>query len=275
MELELLPKDVVGEVLLRMEPREIRILCNSESLNPNSKIRRVCQDIYFLERYKQKHNLENNFTIIPFEIESLPKEVLFNLLLQVEPNEIGIVCRGAKNPKIRKICESEHFKNIYSEKYKDFPKHIGVGFSKAVFLKKPLLNFLLNANFGKYNEKIHSLIDPLLKEGILTLGIISFLFTIYLKIHNLKLLGNLQGYKVDETMNFYLDEYLTKLENMAGEKKFNRHNFLFNKIQNIIVLGIIRNNEDLSYYQKKNLKSKTIKKLLEKASVELGDIKYK
>jgi hypothetical protein len=50
------------------------------------------------------------------DVNKFPKEVLFNLLLQVEPNEIKIVCYS-KNPNVRKICNSEIFKKAYKEKY--------------------------------------------------------------------------------------------------------------------------------------------------------------
>ena len=39
------------------------------------------------------------------DIKLLPKEALFQLLLQVEPREIKIVCYS-KNPRVREICSS-------------------------------------------------------------------------------------------------------------------------------------------------------------------------
>ncbi len=50
------------------------------------------------------------------QIKYLPKEALFNLLLQVEPREIKIVC-GSLNRKVREICQSDLFKEAYKKKY--------------------------------------------------------------------------------------------------------------------------------------------------------------
>ena len=50
------------------------------------------------------------------DITSLPKEVLFNLLLMVEPHEIGTVCQS-KNVRVRAICSSQLFQEAYKKKY--------------------------------------------------------------------------------------------------------------------------------------------------------------
>ena len=55
-----------------------------------------------------------------FDIKLLPKEALFELLLQVEPNEIKIVCQS-KNSKVREICSSKLFQEAYKNKY---PKNL-------------------------------------------------------------------------------------------------------------------------------------------------------
>ena len=49
-------------------------------------------------------------------INSFPKEVLFNLLLMVEPYEIGTVCQS-KNTRVRTICSSQLFQEAYKKKY--------------------------------------------------------------------------------------------------------------------------------------------------------------
>ena len=53
-------------------------------------------------------------------ISKLPKEVIFTLLLQLELDELRVVC-FSKNPKIREICTSEIFQKAYIEK---FPKKL-------------------------------------------------------------------------------------------------------------------------------------------------------
>jgi len=50
------------------------------------------------------------------DINNLPKEALFQLLLQVEPKEIKIVCHS-KNPRVRQICSSGLFQEAYKKKY--------------------------------------------------------------------------------------------------------------------------------------------------------------
>ncbi len=50
------------------------------------------------------------------DITSLPKEVLFNLLLMIEPHEIGTVCQS-KNVRVRAICSSQLFQEAYKKKY--------------------------------------------------------------------------------------------------------------------------------------------------------------
>jgi len=84
------------------------------------------------------------------DINKLPKEALFNLLLQVEPKEIKIVCRS-KNPRVREICNSELFKNAYKEKY---PKKL-IGDKSYVNFKKGFIEIIdeitLNAIIISYD----------------------------------------------------------------------------------------------------------------------------
>jgi len=50
------------------------------------------------------------------DISKLPKPALFNLIMQLEPREMKIVC-GSKNHRVREICESNLFRKAYSQKY--------------------------------------------------------------------------------------------------------------------------------------------------------------
>ena len=50
------------------------------------------------------------------DVPSLPKEVIFQLLLQLEPHEIKEVC-FSKNYKVRKVCNSGIFQEAYKNKH--------------------------------------------------------------------------------------------------------------------------------------------------------------
>ena len=50
------------------------------------------------------------------DIHHLPKEALFSLFLQIEPEEFKIVALSG-NKKVREICNSEYFTEAYNEKY--------------------------------------------------------------------------------------------------------------------------------------------------------------
>jgi hypothetical protein len=50
------------------------------------------------------------------DIGSLPKEVLFELLLKVDPHEISVVCHS-KNRNVRAICSSKLFQETYKKKH--------------------------------------------------------------------------------------------------------------------------------------------------------------
>tara|TARA_R110001599_G_scaffold108188_2_gene271212 strand:+ start:1220 stop:1459 length:240 start_codon:yes stop_codon:yes gene_type:complete len=52
------------------------------------------------------------------DIQSLPKEVLFSLFLQVEPKEMRTVCFW-KNKKVREICNSKYFQDSYKQKHRE------------------------------------------------------------------------------------------------------------------------------------------------------------
>ena len=52
-----------------------------------------------------------------FDIHELPKEALFTLFLQIEPEEIKTVC-FSRNKKVREICNSNYFQQAYGQKYR-------------------------------------------------------------------------------------------------------------------------------------------------------------
>ena len=59
------------------------------------------------------HRLSKEFYYIA---EKMPKNVIFELLLQMNPEDIRFLC-SSQNSKIRNICQSSYFKNSYIEKW--------------------------------------------------------------------------------------------------------------------------------------------------------------
>lgn len=174
------------------------------------------------------------------DISKFPKPVLFDLLLQIEPEEIITVC-NSKNIKIREICYLPRFMEEYKNKYniKEAPIR---GLSTVVILDFNLTNFLLNADFKNFNFEIHEVIDPLLKKSIFNTAGLTLLFLIYFKVNNLIIKeGGKMFYTIDEQMGKYLNPYLTELENKIVN--FNRYKIPLMKILNVIH-KVTRNNEN-------------------------------
>ena len=57
------------------------------------------------------------------DIQKLPIEALFSLLLQVEPHEFKIVSLS-RDKKVREICNSKYFQEAYKEKHREILFHI-------------------------------------------------------------------------------------------------------------------------------------------------------
>lgn len=109
-------------------------------------------------------------------IKKLPKEALFQLLLQVEPKEIKIVCHS-KNPRVREICSSKLFQEAYKKKY---PKKLlkfyyeyhndseGEGAIGLIGRNRDQIQILYDSNnkelkhifFIPYNQIYHSTVIP-------------------------------------------------------------------------------------------------------------------
>ena len=96
------------------------------------------------------------------DIHNLPKEALFSLFLQIEPEEIKTFCL-TKNKKVREICNSEYFRETYKQKYrkvdlsyrddlteKDFQSLVGV-YSVNLF-DSDVINDML-----KYLSGVHTI----------------------------------------------------------------------------------------------------------------------
>lgn len=50
------------------------------------------------------------------QILSMRKEVIFQILLSMQPNDIRMLCRS-QHPKVSGICNSEYFRTEYRKKY--------------------------------------------------------------------------------------------------------------------------------------------------------------
>ena len=178
------------------------------------------------------------------DISKFPKPVLFDLLLQIEPEEIITVC-NSKNIKIREICYLPRFMEEYKNKYKIKREGKKEGyrvFLRAVILDFNLTNFLLNADFKNFNFEIHEIIDPLMKKSIFNRAGLTLLFLIYFKLNNLIIKeGGKMFFTIDEQMNKYLNPYLTELENKTVN--FNRYKFLFNNMISVINKGVVKISE--------------------------------
>ena len=193
-------------------------------------------------------------------ISDLPKPALFNLLLQIEPSEIRIVC-NSENSKVREICYLPRFIEEYKNKYGEGKLS---GFSKPVLLQSDLINFLLKADFGKYNSQIHEVIDPLIKRGIFNRTGLTFLFGIYNIINNLLLFEEEKiFYTTDELMNKYLDQYLREMKN--------RDKFSYFKLASLSNKGVIPSSE-YSLFDKITLNSRDIQNSVENAVNLLREI---
>jgi len=215
------------------------------------------------------------------EISKLPKPALFNLLLQIEPIEIRIVC-NSKNPKVREICQLPRFMEEYKNKHKD--EGFLFRFDKPIFLDSHMIKFLLNADFEKYNSKIHEAIDPLIKNGIFNRIGLTLIYSIYSIIKKLKFIeGNKKFYRTDEFINEYLEPYLIDLEkekikdirNKEGKishlERFNRNKFSLFRLGVLFQKGIIPSSE-YSLYDKMALNSYNVQKSLENAIKILKDV---
>ena len=203
------------------------------------------------------------------DISNLPKPALFNLLLQIEPDEIRVVC-GIRDPKIKEICYSNRFIEEYKIKYKTEEQENLVGFNAPVILKPDLSNFLLDADFKKFNSEIHEIIDPLIKRGIFNRSGLLILFLIYLNDLQVKLGNRKRLYKTDEKMNKYLNTYFKELEKIT----FSRYKFPPNNIQNIISKTIVPFSE-YSVFDDIIVKDKKIQKLVLNASKKIEKISRK
>ena len=231
------------------------------------------------------------------KVDKLPKDVLYSMAISMDLPELLKFCRT--NSRIYQICSSndiwlhklnKEFPNQYTGvftpkdayvilyKWKQSGKkldELGIGgFNTPVFLKQPLIDFLLNANFGETSSgtPVRDIIVPLVKTGVLNRVMLTVLFTLYFKSNNLK-----EGKYISAgpDMKKYLGDYLGELEaadisktdaQLTGARgivrpRFDQDQFSYNKIQPIAYLGIYKRDE-LDEKQKELLANPTIQKAL-------------
>jgi hypothetical protein len=149
----------------------------------------------------------------------------------------------------------------------------GEGFSKGSFLEPPLISFLRSANYGPMNAEIHAAIDPLLDQGVLSRAILTPLLTTYMFNKGLRFEENGKKYfKVNPEMNKALGPYLSTAEaNDTGvsksgkaRPKFNRNQFVYNRLQTIVNPGI-RDKSELSAEEQAYVENQAVKDTLAEA----------
>jgi hypothetical protein len=137
----------------------------------------------------------------------------------------------------------------------------GEGFAKGSVLQEPLVNFLMNANFGNdaRGRPLRETFAPLLQNRILSRAILTPLITIYLDQNGLRYKGE-DGkiyIRAGPEMERYLGAYLTAIEaadraksdaelvdkNDRMKPRFDRNRFLYNRLQSIVNQGIIPNDQ--------------------------------
>jgi hypothetical protein len=174
---------------------------------------------------------------------NFPKEVLFQLALELNDKDIINLCLSSKRAN-DSICNNERFwklklrkeypeiKTLYFPKLDasiyiklkktlrnientTFEKHvrIGAGFESPVFVKPAMKEFLLNTNFGNIDGiPINYYLYPLLKQNIMNRVIITILLAKYFrKLETFQENGRTY-FKVDGHINSYLHEYLDEIE---------------------------------------------------------------
>jgi hypothetical protein len=158
----------------------------------------------------------------------------------------------------------------------------GKGFAKGSFLRPEFEQFLMNANFGNDADgrALRETLAPLLKDHILSRGILTPLLTIYMIVNGLRYKddnGKVK-YRVGPEMEKYLGAYFDDLEkkdralsdedmrdkNGRPKPRFDRNGFVYNRIQSIVSHGVIPS-EDLTDDHRAYLASPEVEGKLERA----------
>jgi hypothetical protein len=184
--------------------------------------------IYYISKMKELFPVYND----TFDPETVPKEMLKKYL-----NNYYF----SKN----KLSISHDFINLLVKLVRQNEDLFIGGFNSPSFLKKPMIDFLKHI-FPNLQE----LIEPFLKEDLLSRSLLSLIFSQYFLSNNLKFDEDGKRYfYTNPEMGRYLGPYLDKLEeddrlengmDARGKRKmkFNRNKFQFNRIQSIINQGI-------------------------------------
>lgn len=157
----------------------------------------------------------------------------------------------------------------------------GDGFAKGSFLRQPMIDFLRTANLGGVDgpqggTPVRDVLKPLLDAGLLSRSILTVLMTIYEFANELRSeVGGKKYFSAGPDMNKYLGPYLTQLEREDAAKSpaqmktktgkprapFNRNQFVYNRLQNIVQLGLF-DKADLTPDQQAYLENQQVKDTL-------------
>jgi len=162
----------------------------------------------------------------------MPKDIYYKIMEDLPIRSLLNFCQT--NQYIRELCKNDYFWK------RRFEKHIGYGkfkpsnmswrnyylyllsqemSSKGLFapryIKQPLINFLLNADFGKYTDEIRLTLKTPLEKRILTTNLAVNLYVIWFKLNRNE---KTRRAKADENMNIYLNEAISVLESRGKDK---------------------------------------------------------
>ena len=102
-----LPTEILFDVLLHVDPKEIKNMCAT-----NPMYAAICKDDHFRKLYARKWNVVQ--AMDPSEV--LPDETMLEILLNADPKEIKNLC--ATNKRYAELCRDERFRREYQAKWK-------------------------------------------------------------------------------------------------------------------------------------------------------------
>lgn len=161
----------------------------------------------------------------------MSKDVYYKIMEDMDIRSLLNFCQT--NKYIRDLCRNDYFWK------RRFEKHIGYGkfkpnnitwrkyylyllakvapreFFSAYYVKEPLVNFLLNENFGKYTDEIRLTLKLLLKKRIFAKSLLASIYVIWFKLNRDEKTGTA---KAGQNMNKYLHEGLSIIESHGGNR---------------------------------------------------------
>lgn len=164
---------------------------------------------------------------------NMPKDLYYKIMEDLPIRSLLNFCQTDQY--IRELCKNDYFWK------RRFEKHIGYGkfkpsnmswrnyylyllttqevassgFFTPYYIKESLVNFLLNADFGKYTDEIRLTLRAPLEKRILTKNLAVNLYVIWFKLNRN---DETRRAKADENMNKYLNESLSILESRGKSR---------------------------------------------------------